>query len=210
MKFVIVAAAAALLAGCAGKQEYIRPTPAGAMENTKIIDRPRSEVWDKAVPQLGKQFFVINNLDKSSGLINLSYSGDPAKYIDCGRVISFVKNAQGERTYNFAGAQAQMEYEMMVDGTTLIFLNRRVDLDGRVNLIFEDVDGQKTRVTANTRYAVKRDFGVRDVHGNSRSFSDSVNFNSNGRAQFAERKVIEGAECRPTGDLEREILNSIN
>lgn len=210
MKFLIAIAALTALAGCAGKQEYIRPVTAGAIENSKIIDRPRSDVWDKAVPQLGKQFFVINNLDKASGLINLSYSGDPEKYIDCGRVISYVKNAKGERTYNFAGAQAQSEYEIMVDGATLVFLSRRMDLDGRVNLIFEEIEGQKTKVTANTRYVIKRDFNVRDVHGNTRSLADSVSFNSNGRAQFSERRIIEGAECRPTGDLEREILQSVN
>lgn len=209
MKRLLIVAAVAALAGCAGKQEYIRPAAPSAIENTKIIDKPRSQVWDAAVPQLGKKFFVINNLDKSSGLINLSYSGDPEQYVDCGRVISYVKNAKGERTYDFPGARANMEYEMMVDSAHLIFLKRRMDLDGRVNLIFEDVDGSKTRVTANTRYVVKRDFNVSDVHGNSRSLSDNVAFNSNGNATFPQTKVIEGAECRPTGALEREILQSI-
>ena len=30
------------------------------------------------------QFFVSNNLAKSTGLVNLSYSGVPEKYLDCG------------------------------------------------------------------------------------------------------------------------------
>lgn len=209
MKVFIAAVALAALAGCAGKQEYIRPTATSPVEITKTINRPRSEVWDKAVPQLGKQFFVINNLDKSSGLINLSYSGDPERYIDCGRVISFVKNARGERTYNFAGSKAQSDYEIMIDGT-LIFLSRRMDLDGRVNLIFEEVDSQTTKITANARYVVKREVTIRDVHGNSRSNSDSTSFNGNGRGTLQQARVLEGAECRPSGDLEREILQSIN
>ena len=135
MKVIGWVAAAAALVGCAGKQEYVRPTAAAAVENVKVVNRPRAEVWDAAVPALGKQFFVINNLDKASGLINLSYSGDPQRYVDCGRIISFVKNARGERTYNFAGASARVDYEMMVDGAHLIFLSRRLELDGRINLI---------------------------------------------------------------------------
>jgi len=209
MKLLFTVALVAALTGCAGRQEYIRPSAATPAEYTKTISRPRSEVWDKGVPQLGKQFFVINNLDKSSGLINLSYSGNPEKYIDCGRVISFVKNARGERTYDFAGAKAQFDYEMMIDGT-LIYATRRMDLDGRVNLIFEEIDGQTTKVTANAKYVVKRDVTIRDGLGNSRSASDSTSFNGNGSGTLQQTRALEGAECRANGNLERDILQTIN
>ncbi|MDR6521795.1 hypothetical protein J2789_004485 [Variovorax paradoxus] len=209
MKKVAFICGMAVLAGCAGKQEYIRPTGTATIEVTKTVNRPRSEVWDRAVPQLGKQFFVINNLDKSSGLINLSYSGDPEKYIDCGRVISFVQNARGERTYNFPGSKAQSEYEMMLDGT-LIAVSRRMDLDGRVNVIFEEVDPQTTKVTANARYVVKRDVTIRDMRGNSRSTSASTSFNGNGNGTLPQARALEPAECRANGELEREILQNIN
>ncbi|UUZ73433.1 hypothetical protein LP415_09480 [Polaromonas sp. P1(28)-8] len=105
MKAVIALLGITFLAGCAGKVDYIRPTTkATPGSNVKILNRPREAVWTAAVPELGKRFFVINNLDKASGLINISYSGDPEKYIDCGRITSFVKNAKGERTYEFPGS----------------------------------------------------------------------------------------------------------
>ena len=75
MRIAILLVAVSLVAGCAGKLDYVRPTtPAAASTNYKIIDKPREAVWNASVPELGKQFFVINNLDKSSGLINISYS----------------------------------------------------------------------------------------------------------------------------------------
>ena len=157
-----------LLASCAGKVEYIRPTALSIPgANTKIIDRPRDAVWNAAVPELGKQFFIINNLDKSSGLINISYSGDPEKYIDCGRITSYVKNARGERTYDFAGATAQQNYEIMEPGVGLFLIDRRMALEGRVNLVFQEVNSSQTRVTANTRYLVQRQRNFRNLGNNS-------------------------------------------
>src|SRR5690554_3895515 len=105
-----------VLTGCAGKLDYHRPTTPVAMQNEKVIKKSRDQVWDDAVPALGKQFFVINNLDKSSGLINVSYSGDPERYVDCGRINSYVKNARGERTYDFSASSAAQQYEIMVNG----------------------------------------------------------------------------------------------
>jgi len=199
-----------VLAGCAGKLDYVRPSaPPGSANNTKIIDKPREAVWNSSVPELGKQFFVINNLDKSSGLINVSYNGAPEKYIDCGRVTSYVKNARGERTYDFAGASAQQQYEVM-DGNGLFYINRRLSLEGRVNLIFEEVTQNQTRVTANTRYVVQRQVTVTAAANNiPQSGSDSISFNSGSSGAFAPNKNGQATECVATGALEREILSAI-
>ena len=199
---------ATFLTGCAGKIDYIRPSVLGKAENSKIVNKSRSAVWDATVPQLGKQFFVINNLDKSSGLINISYTGDPEKYIDCGRIVSYVKNARGERTYDFAAAKQQMSYEVMT--SNLFFLNRQMNLEGRVNLIFEEIGPEQTRVSANTRYVVKRDQTVRDVEGRSRNGTDSISFNSNSSASFPPgNSAGEATTCQPTGLLESEILMNV-
>ncbi|MGQ2996313.1 MULTISPECIES: hypothetical protein [unclassified Variovorax] len=207
-RIVVAIALASALAGCAGKLDYIRPPALGAAENSKIINKPRQAVWDAAVPQLGKEFFVINNLDKSSGLINISYTGDPEKYIDCGRIVSYVKNARGERTYDFAASKQQMTYEVMT--SNLFFLNRQMNLEGRVNLIFEEVGPDQTRVSANTRYVVKRDLTVRDVREKSQSRSDVVNFNTNTSASFPPSNEFgDTATCQASGVLEREILSNI-
>lgn len=211
MRIVLIALVVSGLAGCAGKVDYIRPTMQMASgQNTKLIQRPRDAVWASSVPALSKQFFVINNLDKSSGLINLSYTGDPEKYIDCGRITSFVKNAQGERTYDFAGAKAQQNYEILNPGAGLFFLDRRMSLEGRVNLIFEEVDASTTRVTANTRYVVTRAQIVRAAAGGfPQNSNDSISFNSGTSAPFPANQRGEFAECAARGVLEQEVLGAV-
>jgi hypothetical protein len=210
MRALTVCLAALVVVGCAGKVDYVRPTSwMQPGQNVKVVDKPRDTVWNAAVPELGKRFFVINNLDKSSGLINVSYSGDPERYVDCGRVTSFVKNARGERTYDFAGAKAQQTYEIM-NPQGLFFIDRMMTLDGRVNLIFEEVSPTQTRVTASTKYVVSRDLNVRNVEGRTASLKSSVSFNTSGGAAFPAGADGRGTECVPTGALERELLSVIN
>ena len=200
-----------LLTACSGQVDYLRPySYALAGSNIKTIERPREAVWTSSVPELGKQYFVINNLDKSSGLINVSYSGDPERYIDCGRVTSYVKNARGERTYDFAGSKAQQIYEIMDSGSGLLFIDRRMTLEGRVNLIFEEVGSNATLVTVNTRYVVGRTTTIRSAANNaSRNTNDTVSFNSGGAASFPANAKGQSLECVATGVLEREILSFI-
>lgn len=211
MRLVLIAIVASVLAGCAGKVDYIRPsTQMTHGQNIKLIQKPRDAVWAASVPALSRQFFIINNLDKSSGLINLSYSGDPEKYIDCGRITSFVKNAQGERTYDFAGAKAQQNYEIMDPSVGLFFLDRRMSLEGRVNLVFEEVDANTTRVTANTRYVVTRTQVVRQAGGGfPQNSNDTISFNSGARAPFPANQRGEFAECAARGVLEQEVLSAV-
>jgi hypothetical protein len=207
----IAALAALALTACAGKVDYIRPTSqASPAANVRVLDKAREAVWNASVPELGKQFFVINNLDKSSGFINVSYNGDPEKYIDCGRITSYVKNARGERTYDFAGAKAQQTYEVMNPGVGLFFIERKVLLEGRVNLVFEELSPTQTRVTANTRYVIQRQQTVQNTANNIPQLrTDSISFNSGGGASFPAGSDGRAVECVATGALEREILSVI-
>ncbi len=213
MRIALTTLPAIFLAACAGlggRTDYIGPlSEATNTMNVKVIERSREAVWNSTVPELGKQYFIINNLDKSSGLINISYSGDPERYIDCGRINSYVKNARGERTYDFAGSKAQQSYEIMNPAAGLFFVDRRMNLEGRVNLIFEEIGPMKTRVTANTRYVVNRTQEVRDMQGVARTFSHSISFNSGRGASFPANADGQSASCVPTGALEREILSAI-
>ena len=196
-----------LVAACAGKQDYIRPNaPAGAA-NSKIIDKPREEVWNHAVPALGKQFFVINNMDRASGFINISYAGDPERYIDCGEITSYVKNARGERTYKFPGSKADQTYELMTHNWFRI--ERKMALEGRVNLVFEEVTPTSTRVTATTRYVVTRTARVTDVNNRSDTQANTISFSSGSGASFPAHSDGRATECVSTGRFESEVLSLI-
>ena len=171
-----------LVVGCAGRFEYHPPTSLAPQKNSVEINRSKNEVWQIIVPALAKHFFVINNLDKESGIINISYSGDPENYVDCGYIESYVKNARGERTYYFPAASANQTYEIMdmKQGGQLFFINRKMHLEGRMNLIVEEIASNKTIVTANTKYVLTKSGTVRNVQGASQSFSDTISFNTRG------------------------------
>lgn len=202
MRKLILLMPTVLLIGCAGKVGYSPPALRTAQPNSITINEPLATVWSQAVPRLGKQFFVINNLDKDSGLINISYSGDPERYIDCGRITSHVQNLRGTRDYDFPAAAAYQAYEILQNGQ-YAQIHRRMELEGRVNLIFEAVGRNETRVSANTKYVVTKTI-TSPTH--SGMLKDSIDFTSGNGATFP---GLHATECRATGELEQQILDAV-
>ncbi|EJE4708367.1 hypothetical protein ASV39_001573 [Vibrio parahaemolyticus] len=202
-KCIIASCIGLLLSGCAGKVDYTQPTNTYKTNNSVTVNMPRSAVWKNMIPSLGGTFFVINNLDKDSGFINISYSGDPEKYIDCGVIDSYVMNARGERNYNFPAASSYQEYETMENGN-LLFIKRKMNLEGRANIIVQDISSDSTLVTVNTRYVVTKDIAFSNPQGQSHHMNDSISFNTNGSASFPQQTT-----CYATGALEKELLSSL-
>jgi hypothetical protein len=97
-----------------------------------------------------------------------------------------------------------------MEGLDLFFVTRKMLLEGRVNLIFEDLGGSQTRVTANTRYSVTKQTEARHVQGTSQNLSDTISFNSGGVGTFpTPNPNLPATECIPTGKLEQDILSNI-
>ncbi|WP_157199347.1 hypothetical protein [Methylomonas koyamae] len=160
-------------------------------------------------PRTWEKFFVINNLDKSSGLINISYSGDPEQYVDCGTISSYVKNARGERTYNFPASSSLQTYEML-DGINLFSIQRKMSLEGRINVIFQELTPDKTQVTVNTKYILtKQGTAIHAGDGARGDFSDTISFGTGNGASFPINNQAQSTECIPTGNLEKSILSLI-
>ncbi|WP_175787313.1 hypothetical protein [Burkholderia anthina] len=200
--------AALMLAGCASSGlSYTAPQTHSAA-TTKTISKSRDAVWASAVPALGKDFFVINNMDKASGLINVSYSGDPHDFVDCGHVTGFFENARGRQDYSFDGSVKDTAYTQYKN-PLLINIRRQMNLDGRVNIIFESVTANETRVTVNARYVVQRHVAARASNGMADGVNDNVAFSSGGRGAFSNVGSNIQTECVPTGKLERDILSLI-
>lgn len=211
MKTLLPIAAALLLAGCVSGNTHYEPAGAGDAKatNSKTVNKPREEVWAAAVPALGKQFYVINNVDKGSGLINLTFSAsNPDHYVDCGQ---FTVTVEGPRPSNvsFSGASADERYQAFLQGSGLAYIHRKMALDGRVNLIFEEAGPRTTRVTANVRYTLTRTATVqRAAVPYPQTLSHSIGFNSGGRETFPASSG-QPMQCMPTSALERHILSLI-
>jgi hypothetical protein len=210
LKIIASLLAIALISGCAGEPYIVLNTSTPPSADYRVIDKPRDIVWDASILEFGKKSLVIDNFDKSSGLINISYSGDPGKYIDCGNITSHVKDSKGERAYDFPAAKAQATYEIM-DGDILFNIARKMSVEAHVSLVFKEVNPNQTKVTANTVYVVQKDVTTRRVDNNfSRSWSDSITFSNRGSSSF--RNDINSAAttvCEPNGELEREIFSVI-
>ena len=194
--------ASLFLTGCVSSDfSYQPPVIDKPINNTRQLDMNANEAWLKVLPEIGKSFFVVNNIDRESGFINLSFSGDPEKYVNCGIISSYVKNLAGERTYNFPAASKNEAYETFDNGN-LFEINRTMSLDGRINLVLQDLGNNKSMVTVNAKYIVTLGGWWKSTAGNAGTTDVSTNFNTNGGSSFAG-----GTQCRPVGNLEYEVLS---
>ncbi len=197
------------LAGCAGQLDY-SPPAVGSVDvaNSKIVNRGFESVWASAIPGIAESFFVINNLAKDSGIINVTYNGDPEQFLDCGMFRSTVTNARGTRVYEFPGASAFQTYEVMdpSEGILLTRIQRQLSLEGRENILFESVDDSHTKVSVYVRYVVTLEGTITDVNGYSHSYQRTVNFSTgDGPHAFTPHHTV----CKSNGQFERNILGMI-
>jgi hypothetical protein len=152
------------LSGCAtngiSTKDRTEPTqPAFAYEKT--FSKSQGEVWDKLVKNMAKSFFVINNIDKESRIINLSYSSNrPQDYVDCGRMKRTYSDAKTTESYEYGITDSQVTFKTAPDtqqdprfsqvGTIL----RSASLDGRAN-VYVAPNGSGTIVSVNAKSIVK-------------------------------------------------------
>ena len=63
-----------ILGGCATSSINYTPPEITKIDNQVTIDEDFEIVWDRLVKNLASDFFVINNIEKSSRIINVSFS----------------------------------------------------------------------------------------------------------------------------------------
>jgi hypothetical protein len=210
MKIIASSLVLVIITGCAEESYVVLNTATLPSENFKVIDKPRDVVMEASVQELGKQFALNNTPDESSGLINITYGGDPEKFLDCGNFTSSVKDAQGERTYKFPNAKAETTYETM-NGNVLFYIDRKISLDAHINLSFKELNPNQTQVAANTLYLVQKEMTAKRKDNNfTQRWSDSISFNTHGSGTF--RNDFNSAAqtvCVSNGELEREVLSAI-
>src|SRR3546814_4300040 len=75
LKRSAVMAAILLTAGCAAQADlnYRKPTQP-SLTNSRTVNAGFEETWDGLVRNLSSEFFVINNIEKASRIINVSRS----------------------------------------------------------------------------------------------------------------------------------------
>lgn len=217
------------LAACATQGvnalNYTAPIPTKII-NEGIIQKPYSQVWDGLVKEISKSFYVINNIDKESRIINLSFStNSPAEFVDCGK--SHRTYTQGDKTevfdYEVAGPskyKAAGQRQPHPAWASYAIISREPFLEGRANIYIapDEKDKNYTVVTINTRYIWTTKTRGEIFNENARGYAISVGnvpektsnitFNTNTKGEFEESngsKLI----CISKGKLESEILGFI-
>jgi hypothetical protein len=199
MMFLVLIAAMFSFLGCS-TISYSPPEARSVKENIVTLPVARDPFWKDFVSQLSGEFFVINNLDKETGLINVSYSGDPERFVDCGRVrISDEREFAASR-----GAQTYRQWSALKEYR----IDRQMQLDGRMNIIVQELDSKNTQLTVNTRYVVNRRMTATDSSGRLTSnTNDSASFNYGQDGNFPSLGESSPLVCRSTGALERQIIS---
>src|SRR6266513_940375 len=86
---------------------YVPPSTRVTPTSETLVNEPFDAVWDRLVGRLATGFFVINNIDKASRLINVSYSSDaPGDFVDCGRSTRQFSFKDESQTYTYQVADS--------------------------------------------------------------------------------------------------------
>jgi hypothetical protein len=225
MKNVILFGIIIVISGCAtpgiNSRNYTKHDPK-SVTNEIQVDQPYSQVWDKLVRELSKSFYVINNIDKESRIINISFSSQtPSDFVDCGEahrtykhgkeVENYDYNVVDSSTYKWAGG-AQASFSFFAN------IRRTASLEGRSNIYLAPLenDKSKTAVAVNTRYMltieVTGDTYAQHVNGNIFSRgpiphvpTTVISFNTNKPIEhdFGEGVIL---TCFSNGKLEQDVL----
>lgn len=196
--------AATLATGCATSSfDYSPPSTSGEIVNTKIVNQPFDTVWDQLVRRLSSDFFVINNIEKNSRLINLSFTAQrPSDYVDCGLSTRSFTNAQGKRTFTYNAADSAMFTVASPQGIAFNS-DRRTRLEGRTN-IYVAPEGAGTLVTVNTKYVLSINVSLTSLDGRPAG-------NQTYLIDFSTKEPGgDDVRCSARGIIERRILGFVD
>lgn len=204
MKQLIAAGVVTLVvSGCATSNMSYVPPSEPIITNTKTINQPFDQIWDKMVKELSSDFFVINNIDKSSRLINISFSTDkPSTYVDCGITNRSFENARGKQNYRYATADSTL-YTFTNTNGVVFNASRKTRLEGRAN-IYVAPEAAGTNITVNTKYVLNVQTSAFNVNGVPAG-------NETSTIDFSTKTPQRGGStigCNTLGVIERKILDT--
>ena len=128
-----------LLVGC----ETYTPPNFSSFTSSRTVEFSYDDTWEKLVgyskellEYSNAEHFIIDSLEKESGLITLSFEpSNPSRYVTGGFVEA--------KTAGFAG-----------DWVDYMMLYRGASLSSKMNIIIKKVSENRTKVTVNARYTL--------------------------------------------------------
>ncbi len=160
-------------------------------------------VWDALIKDLSSDFFVINNIDRASRLVNISFAGQRASdFVDCGLTTRSFSNAGGLKTwtYNPADPAAFITTNQQSHG---FYIQRSTRLTGRAN-VYVEPENNGTSVSANVSYEVAVSVEALDTDRRPAGTQNYV-YSVATRAPFRSDDVT----CVSRGIIEQRLLRSL-
>lgn len=221
MRLAVVVVLSAILVGCAAPGvtppsgsgatgasgvQYRQPEAVPESRFSRTLDKPRDAVWKILSARAEKSSFTLQSANREGGSLTLAYSGDPERYVDCGRIVSRLKQGKVKREYDFPASRAHQSYEI-AGKKGLYVVDRKMALEAKVQLVLDEAGANRTRARATGYYILSRTLSVRKIGtANGDTTTDSVRFESDTPGTF---QVGGGTVCRATGKLEADALGLI-
>ena len=165
-------------------------------KNSVITYKTFDETWTSIIDFVNDSFFKIENLDKDSGLLTLSFgSKEPENFIDCGDF---------EYTLFFTGEEFKGSYIDYVKSGLLAVL------EAKMNINIQKIDNESTKISINTNYtfSTQHALGYYDP-----KLNQTYSFVSGGYQTIDVINPISGSiptrTCKSTNFAENAILNKI-
>lgn len=186
-----------LVSGCA--TATYTPPVARDYSNRLVVHKSFDKTWEDLIGYASETFFSIDNFEKASGLLTLTFgAGDASRFVDCGKFSGGPKNYEGS-------------YVQYIQSTA------SAKLDGKMNLRVRSVGPEDTELTVNARYifTIPSTTSTNFLTGAPVTYSASV-FSFDSRS--SDTQFISGASpgtppsrtCQPTGEAENSIMRGIN
>jgi len=127
----------AMLVGCSSGS-YIPPTVSSDLASSTVVSKSYDETWNDLIEYSGSTFFAIENFEKESGLITLSFgASQPSSYASGGYFENAATGFKGDWVDYIAQFGAS--------------------LSGKMNVVVREVSAGETKVTVNARYIFRGD-----------------------------------------------------
>lgn len=185
-----------MVGGCATVTNTVRYEPPGRPPGEayrRTIPADYDTTWSALIDYASSNFFSIENFEKASGLLILSFEAtDLSRYVDCGTWWRHYHDPREGRGFDFEGPYA-------------VWLEREHHgrLHAKVNIRVRPVDARHTDVVVNARYVLSDGSGDRWVFSSGES----------ARVALTPHNLTPGSPptrtCQSTQRAERSILDAM-
>ncbi len=165
-------------------------------KNSVITNKDFDEAWTSITDFVNNSFFKIENLEKDSGLLTLSFGSKEAEnFIDCGDF---------EYTLFFTGEEFKGSYIDYAKSGLLAVL------EAKMNINIQKIDNESTKISINTNYtySTQHALGYYDP-----KLNQTYSFESGGYQTIDVINPIKGSiptrTCKSTNFAENAIFNLI-